>query len=49
VPSRDRLLFRGAALASLDLRRVRFRFDFEGARVVLHNESGLREMARLAA
>jgi D-glycero-alpha-D-manno-heptose-7-phosphate kinase len=31
------------------LREVRFRFDFEGTKVVLHNESGLREPVRLAA
>jgi D-glycero-alpha-D-manno-heptose-7-phosphate kinase len=37
------------AMHQAGLREVRFRFDFEGTRVVLHNESGLRETVRLAA
>jgi D-glycero-alpha-D-manno-heptose-7-phosphate kinase len=37
------------AMHQAGLREVRFRFDFEGTSVVLHNESGLREMVRLAA
>jgi D-glycero-alpha-D-manno-heptose-7-phosphate kinase len=37
------------AMHHAGLREVRFRFDFEGTKVVLHNESGLRETVRLAA
>jgi D-glycero-alpha-D-manno-heptose-7-phosphate kinase len=37
------------AMHQAGLREVRFRFDFEGTRVVLQNESGLRETVRLAA
>jgi D-glycero-alpha-D-manno-heptose-7-phosphate kinase len=31
------------------LREVRFRFDFEGTKVVLHNDGGIREAPRFAA
>jgi D-glycero-alpha-D-manno-heptose-7-phosphate kinase len=37
------------AMHQAGLREVRFRFDFEGAKVALHNEGGLRETCRLAA
>jgi D-glycero-alpha-D-manno-heptose-7-phosphate kinase len=37
------------AMHHAGLREVRFRFDFEGTKVVLHNEGGLRETVRLAA
>jgi D-glycero-alpha-D-manno-heptose-7-phosphate kinase len=37
------------AMHQAGLREVRFRFDFEGTSVVLHNESGLRDTVRLAA
>ena len=36
------------AMHEAGLREVRFRFDWEGTKVVLHNEGGLREV-RLAA
>ncbi len=37
------------AMTKLGLREVRFRFDFEGTKVVLQGEGGLRESPRLAA
>jgi D-glycero-alpha-D-manno-heptose-7-phosphate kinase len=37
------------AMHQVGLREVRFRFDWEGTKVVLHNEGGLRETCRLAA
>jgi D-glycero-alpha-D-manno-heptose-7-phosphate kinase len=37
------------AMHRAGLREVRFRFDFGGTSVVLHNESGLRDTVRLAA
>jgi D-glycero-alpha-D-manno-heptose-7-phosphate kinase len=37
------------AMHQAGLREVRFRFDFEGTKVVLHNEGGLREARRVSA
>ena len=37
------------AMAQAGLREVRFRFDFEGTKVILQGEGGLRDVCRLAA
>jgi D-glycero-alpha-D-manno-heptose-7-phosphate kinase len=37
------------AMQAAGLREVRFRFDFEGTKVLFQNDGGLRELGRLAA